>query len=153
MGRYLVVGNQTLEGEGLLSEVRKRQQTEPSSFYVIVPNTHAVDYYGFPAAGGHVPMPTLHAESPVTDQEATADASGRLDRFLSRLRDLGADAEGRLGDADPLKAATRALEGREFDEIIVSTLPRSASVWQRTNLPRELHQKSGLPVTVILAKG
>lgn len=32
MGRYLVIGNQTLEGESLLAEVRKRQQQEPSSF-------------------------------------------------------------------------------------------------------------------------
>jgi hypothetical protein len=155
MGRYLVIGNQTLEGESLLAEVRKRQQQEPSSFYVVVPNTRAVDYHGFPAAGGHVPMPSLITASPgpVTDEEATADARGRLDRFLDRLRQLGAAAEGRLGDPDPVKAATAALRDREFDEIIISTLPRSASRWQRMDLPRTLQRQSGLPVTVLLAWG
>ena len=155
MSRCLVVGNQTLEGEVLLSEVRKRQQKEPSSFYVVVPNTRARDYYGVPAAGGHVPMPSLIAAhpGPVTDEEATADAGGRLGRFLGRLRDLGAQAEGELADADPVKAAAKALAGREFDEVIISTLPRSASRWQRIDLPARLHQQSGLPVTVILARG
>lgn len=154
MSRYLVIGNQTLEGEGLLAEVRRRQEKEPSSFYVVVPNTRAVDYYGFPAAGGHVPMPSLITASagPVTNEEATAEARGRLSRFLARLRDLGAQAEGELGDPDPLKAAAGALAGREFDEIIVSTLPQSASRWLRMNLPRELQHQSGLPVAVILAR-
>ncbi|HLI36409.1 MAG TPA: hypothetical protein VKV80_03605 [Streptosporangiaceae bacterium] len=154
MGRYLVMANQTLEGQGIFAEVRKRQEKEPSSFYVVVPNTRAVDYYGVPAAGGHVPMPTLITASsgPATNEEATAEARGRLGRFLARLRELGAQAEGELGDPDPLKAAVKALTGRQFDEIIVSTLPQPASRWLRMNFPRELQQQARLPVTVILAR-
>jgi hypothetical protein len=153
MSRCLVVGNQTLEGEALLSEIRKRQEKEQSSFYVVVPNTHARDYYGVPAAGGHVPMPSLINASPgpVTDEEATADANGRLDRFLGSLRKLGAQAEGELGDPDPFKATTTVLAGHQFDEIIISRLPRSASRWQRMDLPLQLQQSSGLPITVVTA--
>lgn len=153
MGRYLVLANQTLDGQGLLAEVRKRQDKEPSAFHVVVPNTRAVDYHGFPAAGGHVPMPALITASagPVTNEEATAQARARLSRFLATLRDLGAQAAGELGDANPLKAATRALSAGGFDEIILSTLPQPVSRWLGMNLPRELQQQSGLPVTVILA--
>lgn len=39
MGRYLVVANQTLGGDQLMAEVRRRTGAGPSSFYVIVPNT------------------------------------------------------------------------------------------------------------------
>ncbi len=32
MGKYLVVANQTLGGEQLMGEIRRRMATEPSSF-------------------------------------------------------------------------------------------------------------------------
>jgi hypothetical protein len=37
MGKYLVVANQTLGGEQLVEEVRRRAEAGPSSFYVVVP--------------------------------------------------------------------------------------------------------------------
>ncbi len=43
MRRYLVVANQTLGGAELAEELRKRLE-DPCSFYVLVPNTRAVDY-------------------------------------------------------------------------------------------------------------
>jgi len=39
------------------------------------------------------------------------------------------------------------LKGRQFDEIIVSTLPSRISHWLRQDLPRRLEHRCGLPVT------
>jgi hypothetical protein len=152
--RYLVVANQTLGGVGLRQEIRKRHKAKPCSFYILVPNTHAVDYHGVPAAGGHVPMPTMiTASGPATDEEATVQARYRLDRLLHRCYELGAKVEGQLGDADPLEAIGKTLADREFDEVIISTLPPLISKWLRADLPRQVRRRFGLPVTVIISKG
>jgi GABA permease len=44
------------------------------------------------------------------------------------------------------------LAGREFDEIIVATLPRRASRWLRADLPHQAERRFGLPVTTITTK-
>jgi hypothetical protein len=153
MRRYLVVANQTLAGEELSEEIRKRLE-EPSYFYVLVPNTRAMDYYSLAAAGGHVPMPALIMEcGPSADEEATAQAQRRLEHLLGRLQELGAKAEGELGHADPLKAIASALASREFDEVILSTLPQPISRWLRMDLPHQVQRRCGLPVVTITARG
>jgi hypothetical protein len=150
--RYLVVANQTLGGPRLRQEIRDRVEAEPSSFYVLVPNTRAVDYHGVPAAGGMVPMPTLlTASGPTTDEEATAEAQLRLDQLLRRLHALDVKADGQLGDADPLTAIGNVLKTRQFDEVILSTLPHRVSRWLRTDLPRNVRRRFDLPVTVVIS--
>jgi hypothetical protein len=150
--RYLVVANQTLGGARLRQEIRDRIEAEPSSFYVLVPNTRAVDYHGVPAAGGMVPMPTLlTASGPTTDEEATAEARLRLDQLLSRLHKLDVKVEGELGDPDPLAAIGNVLKRRQFDEVILSTLPHRVSRWLRTDLPRNVRRRFDLPVTVVIS--
>jgi hypothetical protein len=58
MPRYLVVANQTLGSKELREEIRKRFEADPNSFFfILVPNTRAVDYHGVPVAGGFVPCP------------------------------------------------------------------------------------------------
>ena len=56
MRRYLVVANQTLQADELREELRKRVSAGPCSFFVIVPDTKAVDYDPV-AAGGALPHP------------------------------------------------------------------------------------------------
>jgi hypothetical protein len=151
--RYLVVANQTLGGARLRQEIRERLEAEPSSCYVLVPNTHAVDYHGVPAAGGMVPMPTLiTASGPATDEEATEQARFRLDQLLGDLHELDATVEGELGDADPLTAISTVLASRQFDEVILSTLPRPISRWLRADLPHQVQRRFGLPVRVIISE-
>jgi hypothetical protein len=149
--RYLVVANQTLGSTELRQEIRKRFEADPDSFVdVLVPNTRADDYHGVPVAGGFVPMPTLiTASGPATDEEATAQAQHLLDQFLKRLRELGAKAEGELGDPDPLKAIGEVLARDRFDEVIISTLPERLSKWLHTDLPHKVQRRFGVPVTTI----
>jgi nucleotide-binding universal stress UspA family protein len=153
MPRYLVVANQTLASEELWQEIRNRLETDPgSTFYVVVPNTAAAHYHIVPAAGGFVPMPSLIAASiPDTDEEATARARQLLDDLLTRLRRRDVEADGELGDQDPLQAVQEAMANRQFDEILLSTLPQRHSRWRRMDLPRQLQRRYRLPVTAVTA--
>ena len=126
MGRYLVVANQTLGGDQLMAEVRRRAAAGPSSFYVIVPNTRSSD---------------------VDEHRATLIAQSRLNQALNQLRTEGLDARGDIGDPEPLTAIEDALAGQQFDEIIISTLPSGISHWLRMDLPQRAERKFKLPVT------
>jgi nucleotide-binding universal stress UspA family protein len=150
---YLLVANQMLGGAELGEEIRKRPEGEPCSFYVLVPNTRATDYYSFAAAAGHVPMAAVIAEcGPAMDEEATDQARQRLEKLVARLRELGAKAEGELGHSDPLQAIAQVRASRQFDEVILSTLPQPISRWLRMDLPRQVRRDCGLPVVVITAR-
>ena len=50
----------------------------------------------------------------------------------------------------PFLAVRAALQGSEFDEVIVSTLPRRVSHWLRLDLPARV-ERLGVPVTVVEA--
>jgi GABA permease len=152
MRRYLVVANQTLGGEQLRSELRKRVEEGPSSFYVLVPNTRAAHYHVVPAAGGMVPMPTMVGEGPETDEEATAEARDRLDRLLATLKGMGVEAEGHLGGHHPFEGVEEAFADHEFDEVIVSTLPRRVSRWLQSDLPHRVERRYDVPVTTVTSK-
>jgi GABA permease len=154
MRRYLVVANQTLQGAALRDELNKRIETGQSSFYVLVPNTSAVHYRSVPAAGGFLPMPSMVTDYgiPATDAEATAQAQSRLDQIVADLAAAGVSVDGGLGSAYPLQAIEDLLQVREFDEIIVATLPRRISRWLRADVPHQAERRFGLPVTTIITE-
>jgi hypothetical protein len=146
MRRYLVVANQTLGRDELVELIRKRAKAEPSEFFIVVPATPTIEFVpgtmALPVMGGIPAMP----DSPAHAREL---AEERLQTALAQLQAVGAKCEGRVGDPDPVHAAQSVLKGRQFDEIIVSTLPTRISHWLRQDLPRRLEHKSGLPVTHI----
>jgi GABA permease len=154
MRRYLVVANQTLLNLELRKELQKRIEAEPSSFYVLVPNTSAAHYHVVPAAGGLMPMPSVVADygGPASDEEATAQARQRLDQTLADLAAMKVQADGDLGSSQPLEAIEKALVDHQFDEIVVATLPRRFSRWLRADLPRQAERRFGLPVTTVTTK-
>jgi GABA permease len=147
VGRYLVVANETLGGDHLMDEVRRRIAAGPSSFYVIVPNTRPRDITWLvrPAAAT--------VSSPDVDHRATLIAQSRLHQAIDQFRAEGVEAEGDLGDADPLVAIGAALAEQYFDEIIISTLPSGISRWLGMDLPHQVQRKFKLPVTTVTAKG
>ena len=156
MRRYLVVANRTLQRAELQDELRKRIEAGPSSFYLLVPNTKATDYPDPPAAAG-VLNPGMtwwmrEYRGPITDEEAGVQARQRLGRMLDDLGALGVPAEGDLGSAQPLEAMEKACTDRQFDEIILATLPHPFSRWLRADLPRKVERRLGLPVTTIVTK-
>jgi hypothetical protein len=131
MRRYLVVANQTLGGEHLTDKVRECLAEGPCQFYVVVPTTH--DPQGW-----------------TWDEDiARAEAGKRLEAALARFRKLGADVDGEVGDINPVDAIRDVASHREFDEIILSTLPVGRSRWLKMDLPHRVERAFSVPVTHI----
>jgi hypothetical protein len=151
VSKYLVVANQTLGGDHLMDEVRRRAAAGSSSFYVVVPNTRSGD-----AGRASVAPVALAGMSATTEEEedhrATLIAQSRLHQALTQLRAEGLDARGDLGDSEPLTAIGDALAVDEFDEIIISTLPSGISRWLGMDLPSRAERKFKLPVTTVTAR-
>jgi len=152
MRRYLVVANQTLRASALRDEISKRIEKEPSTFYLLVPNTAAAHYASVPAAGGILPMPSIVTDygRPSSDAEASELSRERLDRTLAELAKLEVPVDGCLGSPHPLEAISTVVAEHEFDEIIIATLPRRLSRWLKADLPHQAERRFGLPVTTII---
>jgi nucleotide-binding universal stress UspA family protein len=144
MRRYLVVANQTLQGDELVEVIRQRAAAEPSEFHLVVPATPVLqmvtDLPAMPLMGA---VPAV----PSSPEEARRLAQARLDEALSGLKNAGVPATGAVQHADPMRAVEDALKEGQFDEIIVSTLPRRVSRWLHQDLPRRLEHRFQLPVT------
>ncbi len=144
----MVLAYQTLDRDELMQVVQERVTAGPSEFWVVVPATPVGDLApslpAIPVMGG---VPVIQA----SPEEARRMAQTKLDAALEQLKTLGAPVGGEVGEADPMRAAKRAMESRQFDEIIVSTLPAHLSRWLHEDLPRRLERKFHLPVTHVAA--
>jgi hypothetical protein len=79
---------------------------------------------------------------------AGADAAEHdLEGALERIRQLGIEIDGELGDPDPVAAVSDASNAASYDELIVSTLPKHLSKWLKLDLPHKAAHATGLPVT------
>jgi hypothetical protein len=128
VARYLVVANRTLGGPALLDLIRELADAGPSAFHVLVPaapSTHHLTW---------------------TDERARSLAHARLIAMLDRLARLGVVATGEIGDAQPLLAMGDVLRSRDFDAIVLATLPAGISRWLHLELPRRAEDVFGLPV-------
>jgi hypothetical protein len=171
MQTYLVVAHRTLVGQHLLDHVRSIseaagpgqapsggpvrstesgrqgpsgpvQSTESGRrvrFYLVVPVRHPRD----------------HAW---TDGEVEAAARARLDEGLAAFRNVGVEATGEVGDANPVYAVSTALRNRpfgddEWDGIIVSTLPPGVSHWLGLDVVSRIKREFDIPVTHVVAPG
>ena len=129
--RFVVIGNQTLSDESLLE--RLRELAKDGHIHLVVPATAS--------------KPGVEA----VDDKGLALATFRMRHAVDKLHDFGFDAEGEVGNADPVHATARALEHEPADEIIVLTLPHDLSKWLQVDLPKALEHRFGLPVKVLTA--
>jgi hypothetical protein len=144
MPRYLVVADQTLGGDRLMEAIR-RVVAGPDSFYVLVLKTPPIQAPGTSGLAGDV-HPALPPGPPdeAAQRRAHLTSPARLGQLIGRIRAEGGDAQGDLGDPDPVKAVGMLLEGGEvFDEVIISTLPR----WLGMDIPGRIERTYELPVT------
>ena len=130
----LVVAHQTAATERLLAAVRDRAERGPATFHLVVPR-----------------MP--HGMHKVVDPQDTGDAEANevITQALPSLTEAaGKPVTGSLGDSEPLMAIQDAINLGQFDEIIVSTLPRCVSRWLKLDLVSKA-RGLGLPVTHVEA--
>ncbi len=153
MHQCLVVANQTLGGQELLNAVRDRMSSGPAEFWILVPaspTTHLVNDFNALSCAFPVDPDLLPSAADVgTREQGIAEAKSRLDTELVRLRQIGATADGAVGDPDPVKAVEEVLVQRAFDEIILSTLPQGISRWLALDLPHRIRRRTDIPLTVI----
>jgi hypothetical protein len=126
VGNVLVIANETVVGEQLLSKIRERAAQSAASFLIVSPQTD-------PSLGAH------------------PDAERRLKRVLGELRGEGIDAHGQVAHPDPFSAAMEAVHDERIDEIIVSTFEPLSSGWLRKDLIERLRKETGLPVEHVVA--
>ena len=128
--RVLLVANRTAMTPALRAEVLKRAADGSTSFHLLVPASPS----------------GLHR---VVDPEVAGreEARRRMDAALAALSEAsGAEVTGEVGDADPIAAIHDVLSAGDFDEIVISTLPKRVSRWLKVDLPSKA-QGFGLPVT------
>jgi uncharacterized membrane-anchored protein len=134
--QVLVVAHRTAATPALLAAVRERAAQGRARFHLLVPN------------------PAEHAE--VTEAErhrAHTEGEHVLALALPLLdRASGGVADGSVSlRHDPIDAIEETLHEGQFDEIILSTLPRSVSRWLHVDLPNRVAHL-GLPVTTVIAE-
>jgi len=124
MRRTLIVANRTASTPVLLQEVARRNAERTTAFTLLVPRSGARDW--------------------------------SLDDALKEMRKaargpngvLEAHVDGVEGVADPFEAVRFALDRGEYDDVIISTLPKRTSEWLKRDLPSRV-EALDVPVTVI----
>lgn len=154
MRQILVVANQTLGGERLKEVVRERMGQGACTFTLVVPVVlDAGDVIGKVGAveaaadsGAHwgLPSPTYEA--------ARIQAVHRLSAGIQALSELGASVDGDIGEQDPVQAVRHCLAAKTYDEIIVSTLPKTVSRWLLQDVQHRIQRKFKVPVTTVTAR-
>jgi hypothetical protein len=129
----LVVANRTAGSDELLEALRERAAQGPAKFHLVVPAT-------------------ARGVSWVADMSAGTDAAEHdLEGALERMRAIGIDIEGEVGDPDPVAAVSDSAHAGSYDEVIVSTLPHHISKWLKLDISRKVAHATGLPVQHVVA--
>jgi hypothetical protein len=117
--RTLIVANRTAATPLLLEEVKRRARERATTFSLLIPNADS----------------TKH---PDWTMESAVELLGRA---------AGSSVDALIGDAEPFESVKRALEEGQYDDVLISTLPKRASAWLRRDLPGRV--RLGVPVAVI----
>jgi hypothetical protein len=144
--RVLIIANQTMGGADLDEAILARMKKDQCEFTLLIPAT-PLDHFAEAAQN----LRASHMTT-VDDTDRFYEAARhRLEGALEHLRHLGVNADGDVGSSDPVHAVRDTLAHRQFDEVIVSTLPLGASRWLHQDVPHRIHRKFRLPVTVVTA--
>lgn len=146
--RVLVVSNATLRAQDLQQTLVDAADDRTTVYRLVVPATESS-----PLTGEHTVYDTVGEVAHPEEHTLRGDtlAEHRRDEAISRLRGAGLDIDGIVGDADPLRAVTKALKDFKAHEVIIGTLPRAESRWLGADLPTQIERRLGVAVTVIEA--
>jgi hypothetical protein len=128
--QILIVANETVQSDVLERAVRSSVHAADGARVLVVA----------PALNSRI----RHWTS--DDDRAHELAEKRLVGCLERLGQAGIDANGIIGDADPLIAIGDALHVFHADELIIATHPETRSNWLARNVVARAQFRFGLPV-------
>jgi GABA permease len=132
--RLLVVANETVEGEALLEEIRRRCLGRQCEILVVTPAL--------------VASRASHWTSDV--DEAIELARQRMELSLIAIKEQGLRAKGEIGDSHPNVAIEDALRVFPADEILISTHPPERSRWLEHGVVERARAEIDLPITHVV---
>ena len=118
--RVLIVANRTAATPTLLDHAKRLAGERPSAFSLLIPDAPKSEHTDW----------TMELALPLLERAA------------------GSPVEGLTGEADPFEAIRRAVADGDYDEIVISTLPKRVSKWLRRDLPHRV-EALGVHVTVL----
>jgi hypothetical protein len=130
--RVLVVANQTLCGRALYSEIGQRRRDDTELRVVV------------PALNSKLKHWTNEEDG------ARETARRRLSDILAELRGEGFDAQGDIGEDDPIQAMEDTLRLFPADEVIVSTHPPGRSNWLEHDVIARAQERFDVPVVHVV---
>ncbi len=110
---------------------------------------------GAPGARVVIVAPALNGRlaHAVSDTDgAFTDARARLATAVEHLGDAGIEAEGIIGDSNPLVAIEDVLAQFSADEIVISSWPPGRSNWLEKNLIENAREDFGIPVHHVISE-
>jgi hypothetical protein len=131
----LVVAHKTAATPALLDAVRDRAERGPARFCLLVPSSPQTNWHLVHRA--RYQKVTQAEEVALLALPLIEEAAGSSVEYSVSRRQ------------DPMDAIEETLIVSHFDEIILSTLPRSVSRWLHMDLPRRVAHL-GLPVTTVI---
>jgi GABA permease len=131
--RVLVVANETVGGEELMSAISELALSGRAQFYVVCPALNS------------------RVKTWTSDEDgARVAAQKRLDVTLGRFSSVGIEARGTVGDLDPVVAIEDAVRTFHPDEIVVSTHPEGKSNWLERGVVDAVEERFDVPVTHVV---
>jgi hypothetical protein len=131
--RILIIANETVTSGVLHETIRVRAEDAPAHVLVVAP-----------ALNGRL-------QHWISDEaEARRAARERLLACLDKLSDEGIEANGIVGDPDPMLAIADALALFPADELMIATHPEGRSNWLARDLIAKARRRFGLPVLHIV---
>jgi len=133
-GRVLIVADEAVAGEELRRSVVDHLDGKPTSVFVVAP---ALADSGLKHTMGDV-------------DEAIGPARERLDRTLEELRSAGIEADGEVGDSDPMVAIEDEILKFNPDQILLIAHGGKESAFAERGLLEQAQRDLDLPVTELV---
>ena len=131
--RVLVVANETVGGQELLSAISTLAISQKTTFRVVCPALNS------------------RLKTFTSDEDPAREAAqARLDATLARLASVGIEAQGEVGDGDPLVALDDAVRTFGPNEIVISTHPPGRSNWLERGVVDSVRARYDVPVTHVV---
>jgi nucleotide-binding universal stress UspA family protein len=129
----LVVANETVGGQELLSAISTLAVSQRTQFLVVCPALNS------------------RLKTFTSDEDPAREAAQeRLDDTLARLAAVGIEARGEVGDGDPLVAVDDAVRTFGPNEIVLSTHPPGRSNWLERGVVESVRARYDVPVTHVV---